>query len=257
MTAPAAPDALPLDLGIVQVHLDLAAGAPATPTRTYWASRLMDAAPWPRNAFTETRLAIEANPLKDHLAFATQVAQVKIEAKGAEGAKMNVPHEVDDQMQAVCPQFFLRNISRLQRDIDVQRPMAFDIEEKLKPQAEADLDEVRAAKLPRTEFVDVWTAALLDDLRIFWEEVLYMCPWEQMPRQLKAPDDDSPWSPNHSRATLTYELMDRRKSVFVYGHKNIPIAMRREPEKRLAKTRAIKQDAPPAGLDGGSDGVMG
>ncbi len=144
----------------------------------------------------------------------------------------DVPFEVTSRLSEQTPQFTLRNLPRVERNVDLDRAIRFDEEDMPLLQAREQIQEVRDARFPRPDFATFWSAQLLDDFRIFLEEVLYLCPWEEMPRGSQTPDEDSTWSPTHSRATLTFELIKNKRSVFVFGHGGRPMVVERTTDRK-------------------------
>ncbi|MDX9723926.1 MAG: hypothetical protein RBU37_24465 [Myxococcota bacterium] len=205
--------------------------------------------PFPAPPFTLSRpdFSSIASRFDSDAFFAAHQLEIHI---ATEKREVQTEYAVQSAMEEKSPQFFLRNVPRVQRDVELSQALRFDEDENERHRAYALIQEVREAHIPRPEMAEIWTSALSTDFRIFLEEVLFLCPWEEMPRQLATPSEDSTWSPKHSRAKLTYELMDRKHKVFVFGHQGTPQSVRRHAPKRLAKVRSLTP------LDGNSHEPM-
>lgn len=171
-----------------------------------------------------------------------------------------VPWSVNEHMAEQVPQFTLRNIARLERDDTVERGVQLEHEPPAMSEAAEQLAEVRNPYIPRPEMPDSWSAPLFEDFRTFLEEVLHLCPWAQMPTERKVPSEDSLWHPSHSRSNLTHELLERRKSVFVFGQRGGPQQLLRERQERVYTAKSITPPplaATPQPPADGSDERMG
>jgi len=183
------------------------------------------------------------------------IPQVRIEQLLKSGAlntaqtKTDIPWEVSEQMNERSPQFTLRNIPRVERSVDLERATLFDVTAMPKVDAEESLEEVRNAKIPKAEMMTFWSAQLLDDFRIFLEEILYLCPWETMPQGRKPPEPGSLWSLEHSRSTLTADLIGKADQVFLFGTHGGPTTLARAKRKIEKRKRSA--------MDGGGFTPMG
>src|SRR5690606_21533753 len=107
---------------------------------------------------------------------------------------VDVPWHFTELMRECVAQFTLRNIPRAERYIDLDMPMHYEVDDPVLPQVIEDIEDVRNAEVPRPEFVESWTTPLVNDFKIFLEEVLYLCPWDSMSNIRRAPAEDSLWS---------------------------------------------------------------
>ena len=109
---------------------------------------------------------------------------------GGETIEFERPVEYDDYVAECTPQFILRNIPKVERYYDLDRPLPFMLEDMPIVEARADIDAVKHAKHEPPEFSDHDNIEFLEDFRTFLEEIFVLCPWEQISR--KAPDENSP-----------------------------------------------------------------
>jgi hypothetical protein len=170
---------------------------------------------------------------EERLASLQQPATLDVEAR-----ERNIPYAFTSLMDERSPQFSLRNLARVQRDIDLLVSMPFDVDPIPLEEAEEAFREVRTAHIERVEFPEAWSAPLVDDFRIFLEEVMYLCPWDAIPKGRRVPDD-SLWSEKHSRSTLTFDLIEKKGKVFVWDHKGRPRAFVRRAETGPRRARVI------------------
>lgn len=166
---------------------------------------------------------------------------------------VNVDWKIMDQLSQCTPQFFLRNIGRVERSIDLDDPPQFNVEKDAKLEAIKMIEEGRKAEIPKPEFADVWTTAFISDVNVFLEETLYLCPWEEIPsvRGRNAELKGTSWDPEYSRAQITRDLANRAQSgtlfVFARQGKHTEVSLQK---KRRSKARVIEakktDDAAPA-----------
>lgn len=91
--------------------------------------------------------------------------------------------ELDDKtteaLENPMPQFNLRNIGRYEMHVDVEGGLQWDKRRGIGGEIEnADLDEIRRAKLPEVEPVQIWTASYVARLRAQLRRLLIEDPWE-------------------------------------------------------------------------------
>lgn len=159
-------------------------------------------------------VGIESAICRDHAVFAKMIAK-KHEEEGPKAPSFKIPVEIDDQISECTPQFTLRNIPKLERYYDLTRRLNFEISDLPLELAKSDLDEVRNARIEAVEFIPVQSADIIDDYRIFLEEIFYLCPWDKITR--RAPGPDSPWHISHSRTKLAQYLLERQNTLFIYS----------------------------------------
>lgn len=160
-------------------------------------------------------VAVETIVCRDHGQFAELIARKHAEEEAPKPPVFRTPPELDDQISECTPQFTLRNIPKIERYYDLTRRLNFEAGESPLELATADIEEVRNARIESVEFTQVQSADIIDDYRIFLEEIFYLCPWDQITR--RAPEPDSPWHVSHSRAKLAQYLLDRQNTLFIYG----------------------------------------
>lgn len=143
-----------------------------------------------------------------------------------EPTPVHVSWGFSELMKECSPQFFLRNLPRAQRDIELSEPLWFDLTDSITHQAFDDIDEGREAEIPQPEFMDHWSLDYVDDFRVFLNEIKYLCPWDKMPRhqnmhqvnhRVEAGIDL--WDTQYSNAQLSVQLLDRARSgrIFAIG----------------------------------------
>lgn len=153
--------------------------------------------------------------------FAAKVHELhQIElGSSAEPEDMERPCEIDDQVAECTPQFILRNIPKVERYYDLDRPLSFYLDDMPKTEAEDMLQEVRNAHLGDIEFIDVESVHFVDDFRAFLEEIFYLCPWEQITKG--EPEADSPWHIDNSVSKLARDLLSRKNKLFIFTEKGM------------------------------------
>ncbi|MCL2326297.1 MAG: hypothetical protein FWC40_07395 [Proteobacteria bacterium] len=204
-----------LDASIVCMDLDLGDGEGALPGSGFWRLALV------RPDFTVSLpgapkdVHVEHPVCRDHGAFAEEVARRHVLEESSEGSSYRIPPEVDDQISECTPQFILRNISKLERYHDLSRMLSFNEEALPLESALEALAEVRGARIEPVQFVKLQSVEIVEDFRVFLEEIFYLCPWDQITR--RAPDEDSPWHIKHSQAKLVQYLLDRQSTLFIFS----------------------------------------
>lgn len=205
-----------LDLGMVCA--DLGEGfSRASNARGFWSFAQID----PDIAVAARRLLTidhdKRSLAHDYGKFAESVFSRHSQEIGAtdETRDYETPVELDDQLAECTPQFILRNIPKLERYYDMDRPLPFMIDDMPMVEALDDIEKVRDARLEPPEFSDHDNVEFLEDFRIFREEVFLLCPWEQVSR--RAPDEDSPWHLKNSTSKLAKHMLEQKNTFFVFG----------------------------------------
>ncbi|MFA5624875.1 MAG: hypothetical protein WC966_07460 [Bradymonadales bacterium] len=159
---------------------------------------------------------IEKTICLDHSTFSAKVIE-KIEDKlAAEPSPFPIPPQVDNQLAECTPQFSLRNIPKVERYYDLSRKPPFDIEELPLKELSQAIAEVHAAHIEPVEFIDFNSSGIITDFRVFIEEILYLCPWNEISRT--APPSESLWHISQSRAQLAKHLLDQKNSLYTYSY---------------------------------------
>jgi len=158
---------------------------------------------------------IEHPVCRDHGAFVEEIARRHVFEEASEGSSYRLPPELDDQISECTPQFILRNISKLERYHDLSRMLSFNEEASPLESALEALAEVRGARIEPVQFAKIQSVEIVEDFRVFLEEIFYLCPWDQITR--RAPDEDSPWHIKHSHAKLVQYLLDRQSTLFIFS----------------------------------------
>ena len=215
-------DAVPMDeriLDLTIIRANIYASLKED-TRGFYRLALVNAdmALVPRKA--PTSVHVETRICPDHGVFASYIVDKhRDERQDIKAPVYEIPCEVDDQLKECTPQFILRNIPKIEHYYDLERPLPFNLDDL--PIKEA----LEAAKLGRTtrfdppEFIDCKSLEIVNDFRVFLEEIFYLCPWEAITRH--APDDLSPWHPKHSRSQLALELLASQNTLFIFSDRGM------------------------------------
>lgn len=163
------------------------------------------------------KVSVDRPICRDIASFVEKIATNHEHQSGVGGKTIEFerPVEYDDYVAECTPQFILRNIPKVERYYDLDRPLPFMLEDMPIVEARADIDAVKHAKHEPPEFSDHDNIEFLEDFRTFLEEIFVLCPWEQISR--KAPDENSPWHLKNSATKLAHELLERKNTFFVFG----------------------------------------
>ncbi len=101
----------------------------------------------------------------------------------ARGFRVKSGNEIPgDVLEAIqhehMPQFNLRNIGRAERDVELDDPLPLQRQRGIGGQLGAELDEVRAAKVPKPQMAEVWSVRLMGRVRGSLQRILVEDPWE-------------------------------------------------------------------------------
>ena len=101
----------------------------------------------------------------------------------ARGFRVKSDNEIPgDVLEAIqhehMPQFNLRNIGRAERDVELDDPLPLQRQRGIGGQLGAELDEVRAAKVPKPQMAEVWSVRLMGRVRGSLQRILVEDPWE-------------------------------------------------------------------------------
>jgi hypothetical protein len=159
-----------------------------------------------------------------------------------------------ESMKDCAPQFSLRNLSRKEFDVNLERPIEFTETQAPHQEAFEAVREVRTIDWPAPEFIQFFTSTFFADFNTFLEETLYLCPWSEIPsiKGRHATLEGTSWDPNHSRAKLSIHLLDRNSqgTVFAFtpGNKSTEVMLNPTVYKKRRELRII--DSNPRPLDG-------
>ncbi len=204
-----------LDLSIVRANIDASL---ATDKRRFYRLALIDEnmALVPRKA--PTSVHVETQICLDHNVFSEKIAEKHKQDKEDEKAPTyNRPVELDDQVVECTPQFILRNIPKIEHYYDLDRALPFNEEDLPLNDALAAIESARKAHLDPVDLPDLRSAEVINDFRVFLEEIFYLCPWDCITR--RPPTEDSPWHPKHSHAKLAQYLLDAQNTLFIFSDK--------------------------------------
>ncbi len=101
----------------------------------------------------------------------------------ARGFRVKSDNEIPgDILEAIqhehMPQFNLRNIGRAERSVELDDPLPLERRRGLGGQLGAELDEVRAAKVPKPAMAEVWSVRLMGRVRASLNRIVVEDPWE-------------------------------------------------------------------------------
>ncbi len=183
------------------------------PSKKFWQHRWQ-----PSMAITQQRpYHFDLDVCQDHAGFvAESVREYPVKSPLEEKRETKTPVELDDQLAEAVPQFTLRNIAKIERYHDLQAPMPFDVDEDKLKEAITALAQARQTKIEAVEFREITNLEILEDYRTFLHEIIYLCPWDQIP--LGPIEEDNPWHLKYSYAKLAIELQQNKDRIFVYGH---------------------------------------
>ncbi len=230
-----------IDLSIVQSDIGIAGSADSGRKSAFWRLAAAD-----ENMAFGIRNLIEKvcadRPIcRDIAPFADKIATRNAHDSTVAGKPVAFerPPEFDDYVAECTPQFILRNIPKVERYYDLDRPLPFVLDDMPIDEAIADIEDVRQAKLDPPEFSDHDNIDFLEDFRTFLEEIFVLCPWDQITR--KAPDENSPWHLKNSATKLAHELLERKNTFFVFGTRGMTTMQmgdyRHEKEKKQETAR--------------------
>ena len=182
---------------------------------------------------------------RDYDEFADQVAERHEHASGVgeKPARMDRPNDIDDAVAECTPQFILRNIPKVERYYDLERSLPFEVTDMPIVDAKALLDEVSHDHLDEIQYIEGENLKFINDFRVFLEEVIALCPWDQISR--KPPTEDSPWHLKNSATQLARELLERKNTLFVFGTKGMTKMQMRDfdPEKEKKKSASSRSES--------------
>ncbi len=214
-------DTSQLDLSIVSVDLGSDAVSHHRPRRGFWRAAWFDPemALVPRKLITEVHVEHPLSP--NYTEIVDKIADLhKVELKSAaEPENIERPVEVDDQVAECTPQFILRNIPKVERYYDLDRPLSFNLDDMPFTEAKDMIEEAHHTHLGKIEFIPVESVDFLNDFRNFLEEIFVLCPWEQATR--KEPDETSPWHIKNSTSKLALDLLSRKNTLFIFSEKGM------------------------------------
>ncbi|MSP91605.1 MAG: hypothetical protein EXR79_07355 [Myxococcales bacterium] len=96
-----------------------------------------------------------------------------------EGTDSMVPASVMDAIHDnQMPQFTLRNIGRMEMDVDLTEPLPLQRVRGLGGEPGQELREVRTARIPKPELAQVWTVDFVRRMRASFRRILIEDPWE-------------------------------------------------------------------------------
>ncbi len=138
----------------------------------------------------------------------TYAAEVKVMSDHA------IPSAVLDAHRNCAPQFTLRNIGRMEMNIEPDDPLPLERTTGITGRTKHLTDEVRTARIPEVEFAQVWSAEFVGRVRDSFRRIFIEDPWPlRFGAEVRAnhdgpmysyivegthPDDlpDSPWGPD-------------------------------------------------------------
>lgn len=96
-----------------------------------------------------------------------------------QGTDSMVPASVMDAIETnQMPQFTLRNIGRVEMDVDLNEPLPLQRVRALGGELGEELREVRTAHIPRPQMIQVWTVDFVRRMRASFRRILIEDPWE-------------------------------------------------------------------------------
>lgn len=207
-----------LDLSIVAASLPPHA---APPSSGFWKAASCDEnmAILPRKIFPP--LHVETKLFPEYDAIAQKIAEKN--QNTVDPAENDIhydsPAELDDQLAECTPQFILRNIPKIERYYDLDRTPPFDISDMPLLEAQDILDEAHHTHLGKVEFIPVESVQVFSDFATFLEEILTLCPWDQITRQ--TPDENNPWNLKYSTTQFARDLVSRKNTLFIFSEKGM------------------------------------
>ncbi len=239
-----------LDLSIVQVDLGPESAGHFRPRAGFWRAAWFDPemALAPRKLITDVHIEHPLSP--NYSEIVDKIADLhKVELKSAaEPENIDRPVEVDDQVAECTPQFILRNIPKIERYYDLDRPLSFNLDDMPLLEASDMIDEARHTRLGKVEFIPVESVNFLNDFRDFLEEIFVLCPWEQATR--KEPDENSPWHIKNSTSKLALDLLSRKNTLFIFSEKGMT-TMGMKDYKPREETNDLQDNRPHIGFGPG------
>jgi hypothetical protein len=96
-----------------------------------------------------------------------------------QGGDSTVPGDVMDAIETnQMPQFSLRNIGRMELDVDLNDPLPFERTAGVGGEPGAELAEVRTARVPKPEMAQVWSVEFVRRVRASFRRILLEDPWD-------------------------------------------------------------------------------
>ncbi len=183
---------------------------------------------WHRRVYRERLTQMKphtfvAKICRDHLAFLEEVVRETPTESPLEHKKIcDTPIELDDQLAEATPQFTLRNIPKIERYYDLDALPPFRYEDLPRVVAEDLVDQARSTRVEPAKFHKFTNMEILKDYRTFLQEILYLCPWENIPKGEVS--EDNPWHIKHSYAKIAIDMQKNKDIFFVYGHEGAGVS---------------------------------
>lgn len=207
-----------LDLSIVCVNINTS--VETDKRRFYRIATLDDHMPCTQRK-PQPRVSIELPLCTDHYKFAQYVFDRHKDETSHKPVRFNRPYEMDDQLAECTPQFILRNIPKIEHYYDLDRRLYFNEETFPVIDAFDDCTSAHNARFDPPELPDFKSIAIINDFRVFLEEIFYLCPWDQIGKPRRKPSEESPWHPKYSRAQLAQYLLDAQNTLFIFSERGI------------------------------------
>ncbi len=208
-----------LDLSIIQVNIEMDL---SKDERRFYRVATIDQRMASTTRKPQPRVSIEIPLCRDHRDFAQYISKRHAQENDKlEELVYDRPVELEDQVRECTPQFILRNIPKIEHYYDLDRRLYFDEESLPVEEAFEAFQEAHTARFDPPEMPDFKSIAIINDFRVFLEEIFYLCPWDQISHPRRKPPEDSPWHPKYSNAQLAQYLLDAQNTLFIFSERGI------------------------------------